>query len=93
LNILFSHFPPPAGRQNVQISLEGLLPLNYVNAGYWSYSGSLTTPPCTDNITFYVLKPTLVFSAAQIAEFERRYPTPNARDIQPLDDRPVVNRH
>lgn len=92
LNTLFSHFPPPTGRQNVQISLEGLLPPNYVNAGYWSYGGSLTTPPCTDNITFYVLKPTLVFSAAQIAEFERRYPTPNARDIQPLDGRPIVNR-
>jgi carbonic anhydrase len=93
LNTLFSHFPPPTGRQNVQISLEGLLPLNYVNAGYWSYSGSLTTPPCTDNITFYVLKPMLTFSAAQIAEFERRYPSANARDIQPLDDRPIVNRH
>jgi carbonic anhydrase len=35
----------------------------------------------------------LTFSAAQIAEFERRYPTPNARDIQPLDERPVVNKH
>jgi len=92
LNILFSHFPPPAGPQNVQINLEGLLPPNYVNAGYWSYGGSLTTPPCTDNITFYVLKPTLTFSATQIAEFERRYPTPNARDIQPLDGRPIVNR-
>jgi carbonic anhydrase len=92
LNILFSHFPPPAGPQNVQINLEGLLPPNYVNAGYWSYGGSLTTPPCTDNITFYVLKPTLTFSAAQIAEFERRYSTPNARDIQPLDGRPIVNR-
>jgi len=92
LNILFSHFPPPTGPQNVQINLEGLLPSNHVNAGYWSYDGSLTTPPCTDNIAFYVLKPTLSFSAAQIAEFERRYPTPNARDIQPLDGRPIVNK-
>jgi len=94
LNTLFSHFPPPAGPQNVQINLEGLLPPSYVNAGYWSYGGSLTTPPCTENITFYVLKPMLTFSAAQIVEFERRYPTPNARDIQPLHDRHrVVNRH
>lgn len=92
LNILFSHFPPPTGRQNVQISLEGLLPPNPGNANYWSYSGSLTTPPCTDNITFYVLKPELTFTPAQIAEFDRRYPTPNARDIQPRDDRPIVFR-
>lgn len=93
LNILFDHFPPPTGpQQNVQINLEGLLPPNYANAGYWSYDGSLTTPPCTGNITFYVLKPTLVFSAAQVAEFERRYTTPNARDIQPLNGRSIINR-
>jgi carbonic anhydrase len=92
LDILFNHFPPPTGDQGVQISVEGLLPAGYENAGYWRYDGSLTTPPCTGNITFYLLKPLLTFSAEQIAEFERRYPTPNARDIQPLNGRQIVNK-
>jgi carbonic anhydrase len=92
LHILFNHFPPPAGSQNAQISLEGLLPAGYENAGYWRYDGSLTTPPCTENITFYVLKPRLKFSAEQLAEFERRYPTPNARETQPLNGREIVNK-
>ena len=92
LNILFSHFPPPTGDQGVAFSPEGLLPAGYETAGYWRYDGSLTTPPCTENITFYLLKPLLTFSAEQIAEFARRYPMPNARDIQPLNGRPIANR-
>lgn len=96
LNILFSHFPPPTGSQNVQISLEGLIPADYErvegNKGYWRYDGSLTTPPCTENVTFYVLKAMLTFSTEQLAEFERRYPMPNARDIQPLNGREILNR-
>jgi carbonic anhydrase len=92
LRTLFNHFPPPTGAQNAQINLEGLLPTGYENAGYWRYDGSLTTPPCTENITFYVLKPRLKFSAEQLAEFERRYPTPNAREIQPLNEREIVHK-
>lgn len=92
LQILFNHLPPPTGPQNAQISLEGLLPRGFLTAGYWRYDGSLTTPPCTENITFYVLKPRLEFSTEQLAEFERRYPTPNAREIQPLNGREIVNK-
>jgi carbonic anhydrase len=96
LDILFNHFPPPTGNQNVQISLEGLIPAEYNSAegnkGYWRYDGSLTTPPCTENVSFYVLKAMLTFSPEQLAEFERRYPMPNARDIQPLNGREILNR-
>ena len=97
LRILFQHFPPPIGEQKgVQIMLDGLLPLkpeNKSSYGYYRYDGSLTTPPCTENITFYLLKPPLKFSAEQIAEFERHYPSPNARDIQPLNGRKIENRY
>ena len=50
-------------------------PENKSSYGYYRYDGSLTTPPCTENLTFYVLKPLLKFSAEQIAEFERHYPS------------------
>lgn len=93
LTTLFQHFPPPTGKQQgVSISVKGLLPPGSEDAGYYRYDGSLTTPPCTENITFYVLKPRLKFSAEQIAEFARRYPSPNARDIQPVNDRHIDNR-
>ena len=93
LNILFKNFPPPSGeRTGVRITTEGLLPPGYENAGYYRYDGSLTTPPCTENVTFYLLKPRLKFSAEQLAQFERRYPSPNARDVQPLNTRDIKNR-
>lgn len=93
LNILLQHFPPPDGPQpGVKITVEGLLPPNSDNAGYYRYDGSLTTPPCTGNLTFYMLKEHLKFSAEQLAQFEKHYPSPNARDIQPLNGRAIKNR-
>jgi len=70
--------PPPAVTDGTPAKLDGLLPVGYRNAGYYHFPGSLTTPPCTGNITFFLLKTPIKFSAAQIAEFARRYPMPNA---------------
>lgn len=91
LNILFQRFPPPASTGGPPVELEGLLPEGYQNAGYDTYAGSLTTPPCSENITFYILKTPIKFSTAELQEFVRRYPSPNARDIQELNGRPVNN--
>jgi len=90
LEVLLKHFPPPEGPQGVNITVEGLLPSN--TAGYYRYDGSLTTPPCTGNLTFYLLKQRLTFSATQLAQFKLHYPSPNARDIQPLNGREIKNR-
>lgn len=38
---------------NIQINAAILLPADH---GYYTFSGSLTTPPCTENVTWYVLK-------------------------------------
>ncbi|HEY6351238.1 MAG TPA: carbonic anhydrase family protein [Candidatus Angelobacter sp.] len=92
LDVLFKNFPPPEGKRGVSISVAGLLPDRFRDSGYYRYDGSLTTPPCTGDITFYLLKPRLRLSAEQIAQFERRYPSPNARDIQPLKNREIKNR-
>jgi carbonic anhydrase len=92
LKVLFQRFPPPASTGGPPIELQGLLPDDYQSAGYYTYIGSLTTPPCSENITFYILKTPVKFSAAELKEFARRYPSPNARDIQDLNSRPVRNR-
>jgi len=92
LKILFQRFPPPESTGGPPIELEGLLPGDYHNAGYYTYTGSLTTPPCTEGIEFYILKTPVKFSAPELEEFARRYPSPNARDIQELNGRTVRNR-
>jgi carbonic anhydrase len=50
--------------------------------------GSLTTPPCTEGVRWYVLRMAESISAEQVAAFGAIYPA-NARPVQPLNDRPV----
>ena len=49
---------------------------------YYTYAGSLTTPPCTEDVTWFVLKTPVQISADEIARFAKVYPM-NARPVQP----------
>lgn len=48
---------------------------------YYTYMGSLTTPPCTEGVLWLVMKETIEMSPEQIFIFSRLYPM-NARPIQ-----------
>lgn len=70
-------------------------------AGFWEYSGSLTTPPCTTGVRWFVRNDPLPASADAVEEFTRaaaavvsvRQEVPgNARALQPLNGRPVYPR-
>ncbi len=56
---------------------------------YHHYLGSLTTPPLTENVEWYVLDTPVTLSKAQIAGFNARY-SRNNRKIQPLNGRPLI---
>ncbi len=56
---------------------------------YHHYLGSLTTPPLTENVEWYVLDTPVTLSRAQIAGFNARY-SHNNRKVQPLNDRPLI---
>ncbi|MCG2583528.1 carbonic anhydrase [Massilia sp. TS11] len=49
---------------------------------YFTYMGSLTTPPCTEGVLWLVMKQPMSAAPAQMALFSRLYPL-NARPIQP----------
>jgi carbonic anhydrase len=48
---------------------------------YYTYMGSLTTPPCSEGVLWMVLKQPATISRDQISIFSRLYPM-NARPIQ-----------
>jgi carbonic anhydrase len=55
---------------------------------YYTYMGSLTTPPCSEGVLWVVMKEPVQASAAQMALFSRLYPL-NARPIQPSAGRVI----
>ena len=71
---------------NVQINARALLP---TDLGYYTFPGSLTTPPCTENVTWFVLEHAVTVSAAEIQRFEKLY-RHNARPTEPLFGRVIL---
>jgi carbonic anhydrase len=86
---LWNHMPITEGAEQeisgVTIDPSGLLPRN---TGYYMYVGSLTAPPCTEGVTWFVLKTPVEVSTDQIAAFAKLYPH-DARPLQPLNGRIV----
>jgi carbonic anhydrase len=71
---------------SVQINVAGLLPVDH---GYYTFPGSLTTPPCSENVTWFVLKHPVTVSLAEIEQFSKLY-RHDARPTQPLYGRVVL---
>lgn len=65
-------------------------PLDLIPArrDYYTFMGSLTTPPCSEGVLWLVMKEPVQASPAQMALFSRLYPL-NARPIQPGSGRIV----
>lgn len=67
------------------INIQEFLP---EKRGYFSFAGSLTTPPCTENVQWIVLKDPLQASKEQIYALNEIMHD-NARDIQPINNRTI----
>ena len=73
--------------EGVAVDLADMLP---ETADCYSYSGSLTTPPCSEGVSWFVAMDPIEMSAEQIEAFTCRL-RQNNRPPQPLNDR-VVSR-
>lgn len=65
------------------IDLKALLP---TDRRYYTYMGSLTTPPCSEGVLWMVMKTPVEISPDQLRIFSRLYPM-NARPIQSASGR------
>ncbi len=70
----------------VALRLTDLLP---DNLAYFTYDGSLTTPPCSQGLRWIVLKTLVTSSDEQLAFLKSYFPEGNARPAQPLQGRTI----
>ena len=77
----------PEVKADSSINPHGLLP---TKLGYYRYSGSLTTPPCSETVEWLLLTTPLQVAASDVTSFAKLYPM-NARPVQ-KDNRRYVLR-
>jgi carbonic anhydrase len=89
LGSLWSHLPKAGDHSEasptIDIDARQLIPADH---GYFTFTGSLTTPPCSEGVRWLVLKTPMEISDAQLAVFAGRYPD-DARPIQRLNGRHI----
>jgi carbonic anhydrase len=107
---VFHNAPEVAGEETdvgVESNAEDLLPGSkpgqngtFVITRYYSYSGSLTTPPCSEPVRWIVLKDPVNVSDFSVGELHHLvslfpdyggYPN-NNRPVQPLNGREITSR-
>ena len=90
LSLAWQVLPAKAGESHglkEPVSAEQLLP---AKRDYYRFSGSLTTPPCSEGVRWLVMKEPVQVSQAQIDAFKAVMHHPNNRPVQPLNGRLVL---
>ncbi len=89
LQEIWARMPKTEGKEQeisgVQINALTLLPQDTT---YYTYAGSLTTPPCSEGVTWFILKTPADIAPEQVDIFAKLYPD-NARPVQPIGSRLV----
>ena len=87
IKTLWTHAPkaegPEAVPDGVMFNPANLLPKEM---DFFHYDGSLTTPPCTEKVKFYILKTQVNIAKEQVTDFPFKM---NARPVQPANGRPI----
>lgn len=89
IRTLWTHLPleknKPVSRTDVVIDPGRILP---ANRSYYTFLGSLTTPPCSEGVLWLVLKNSVQVSKEQLAGFATIYRN-NVRPVQPVNGRVI----
>ena len=87
INVLWDNAPAKEGPE-VKLDKISFDPGKLIPSAlaHYAYEGSLTTPPCTEGVNFYILKTPVDISKAQVTKFPFKM---NARPVQPLNGRKI----
>lgn len=88
LAALWPLLPKQAGQSATSTNLIGTAGLLPPDRSYWAYDGSLSTPPCTEDVRWFVFKQEAELSRDQLQTLQALYPR-NARPLQAPHDRKI----
>ncbi len=83
---LWVKLPETTGENQASSDPIDILKLFPRNKGYFYFTGSLTTPPCSEEVSWYMMREPITLSEEQINAFTKLYKN-NARAVQPLNGR------
>ncbi len=89
LERLESFLPLKEGEEKIINTALDLTTIFPHNKDYYSYSGSLTTPPCTENVNWIIFKEPSILSLEEVIRMRDNMPLRNFRNEQDLNDRVV----
>jgi carbonic anhydrase len=85
----------PQEKQLMDLPAETVIDLGGVFSSqlagsYYHYGGSLTRPPCTESVHWYILEQPAPISKSMVNNFKELFPSPmNNRPIQPINERDI----
>jgi carbonic anhydrase len=88
LSALWTALPKAAGQTakiDDPLNPGGFLP---ADRSYWTYTGSLTVPPCTEGVKWFILQQEMPLSREQLRAFAAIFPV-NSRPLQDLHGRKI----
>jgi len=91
ISSVWNHMPDIAGKTSsitgAAVNVSDMLP---ASREYFRFNGSLTTPPCTEGVRWFVLKDTVEASKEQVEQFHHLMHHDTNRPVQPVYARPVL---
>ena len=90
LTSLWEQMPNEAGGKNALAESHDVSALLPADRAYYRFNGSLTTPPCSEGVWWFVIKQPTTASKAQIEQFSKVMGYPNNRPLQPVNARAVL---
>jgi carbonic anhydrase len=75
----------PVNKSDVSINALNILP---DKLEYLYYPGSLTTPPCSEGVLWYILNKAIPISKKQVSQFKELIDF-NSRPVQPIHERKI----
>jgi carbonic anhydrase len=90
LSKLWEKMPNKAGEKNAVPGGLNVTQMMPKERDYYRFNGSLTTPPCSEGVRWFVIKRPATASKAQIEQFSKAVGVANNRPIQPTNARSVL---